>query len=75
MYRNYFGDIKCALGIILVFCCVIKFGNGCFNSGWEFLFEDVIADICPALTSTTLKVKDLFKLPLIGKFIDLESKY
>lgn len=67
MNRNLFSDIKCVLGIILVFGGVIKFGNGCLNTGWEFLFDDVISDICPILSSCTANVKDLLKLPSLGK--------
>ncbi|XP_013166845.1 PREDICTED: peroxidase-like, partial [Papilio xuthus] len=33
--------------------------SGCFNTGWEFLFEDLIADVCPMLATATSLVKDL----------------
>ncbi|XP_041968484.1 peroxidase-like [Aricia agestis] len=33
--------------------------SGCFNSGWDFLLEDLFADVCPLLASTTTIVKDL----------------
>ncbi|CAH2040203.1 unnamed protein product, partial [Iphiclides podalirius] len=33
--------------------------SGCFNTGWEFLLEDLISDVCPVLASATSIVKEL----------------
>lgn len=42
--------------------------SGCFNTGWEFLLEDLIADVCPMLASATSLVKDLLTPNSLGKF-------
>ncbi|XP_050677757.1 peroxidase-like [Leptidea sinapis] len=54
----YFKICVIISSVFLLCLCV----SGCFASGLECLLDDVITDLCPILSSTTTKIKDLFSL-------------
>lgn len=42
--------------------------SACFDCGWEFLFEDLLSDVCPIFESATSAIKDLFLFSSTGKY-------
>lgn len=45
--------------------------SGCFNTGWDFLLDDLISDVCPILASATSIVKELLTPISLGKYLSL----
>lgn len=41
--------------------------SACLNTGWDFLFDDLLSDICPIFESATSTLKDLLLLSSLGK--------
>ncbi|XP_031763861.2 peroxidase-like [Galleria mellonella] len=49
------------LRITLLLLFLLVFVSGCYNSGLDFLTEDILPALCPLLAETTSIIKDIFK--------------
>ena len=60
-----FGDMSLKTLLVLYLSGSV---GACLNTGWEFLFEDLLTDICPIFESATSSIKDLLLLSSLGKY-------
>ncbi|XP_059053694.1 peroxidase-like [Achroia grisella] len=53
----------------LLFYFLLVIVSGCYNSGLEFLTEDLLPSLCPLLADTSSIIQDIFKLRTIDKCV------